>query len=212
MVGAFALLVLSGCVMSKKYLPRKERVLGMLRACIRAMDPSGNFTRQEAFRDMDLNGLLSRHSYGLFKELIAEGAVIVCHYKVYSLSPEIMRSVGMSSEAFTEKEVEYSVKTLTVAKDTIDYLNHKLSRKFKATPKVQSMVNARIKEGAKSEDFKTVIDKKCKDWLGTKFAAYLRPETLFGTKFMSYLNELERQQKTEKMESYNFNRFFGGDK
>ena len=41
-------------------------------------------------------------------------------------------------------------------------------------------------------DFKTVIDKKCAEWLqdGT-MVQYLRPETLFGTKFEAYLNNIQ---------------------
>jgi hypothetical protein len=39
------------------------------------------------------------------------------------------------------------------------------------------------------DDFKSVIDKKSKEWLGTNMERYLRPDTLFGTKFESYLNQ-----------------------
>ena len=39
-------------------------------------------------------------------------------------------------------------------------------------------------------DFKTVIDKKCAEWLQDgNMVQYLRPETLFGTKFETYLNQ-----------------------
>ena len=39
------------------------------------------------------------------------------------------------------------------------------------------------------EQFKSVIDKKVTDWSrDEKMAQYLRPETLFGSKFDSYLN------------------------
>ena len=39
------------------------------------------------------------------------------------------------------------------------------------------------------DDFKVVIDKKFNEWYGTDMAKYLRPETLFGTKFEGYLNQ-----------------------
>ena len=39
------------------------------------------------------------------------------------------------------------------------------------------------------DDFKTVIDKKAKEWKGTSMEKFLRPDTLFGTKFESYLNQ-----------------------
>ena len=40
-------------------------------------------------------------------------------------------------------------------------------------------------------DFCTVIDKKVKQWTGTEWEKFLRPETLFGTKFEGYLNEVD---------------------
>lgn len=48
-----------------------------------------------------------------------------------------------------------------------------------------------MNEGFSVEDFKTVIDKKYNDWKGTEWEKYLRPETLFGAKFESYLNQKE---------------------
>ena len=71
----------------------------------------------------------------------------------------------------------------------IDYLNQKAGTNYKAsTKKTKACIHARFEEGFTQDDFITVIDKKCDDWLGTDFEQYLRPETLFGTKFESYLN------------------------
>ena len=51
-------------------------------------------------------------------------------------------------------------------------------------------IRARLREGFKYPDFERVIDAKYREWNGSpKMAKYLRPETLFGTKFDSYLNE-----------------------
>ena len=56
--------------------------------------------------------------------------------------------------------------------------------------KTKKFINARINEGYKETDFYKVIDVKCSKWLNDpKMNEYLRPETLFGTKFESYLNE-----------------------
>ena len=73
----------------------------------------------------------------------------------------------------------------------ISYLNEKAGTKFKpTTAKTKRTIHARLAEGFTIEDFKTVIDKKCADWISdAKMSKYLRPETLFGTKFESYLNE-----------------------
>lgn len=71
----------------------------------------------------------------------------------------------------------------------VDYLNQKAGTNYKSTSKkTKTCIHARLEEGFSVDDFKTVIDKKCNDWLNTDFEQYLRPETLFGTKFESYLN------------------------
>lgn len=79
----------------------------------------------------------------------------------------------------------------------IDYLNRKASTNYRSTTKnTQSFINARVKEGYTVEDFKKVIDNKSKDWLNTDFEKYLRPATLFGAKFESYLNEANKKGPT----------------
>lgn len=74
--------------------------------------------------------------------------------------------------------------------EIVQYLNQKTGKNFKHTSKVtQRHIRARLAEGFTVSDFKQVIDKKCSDWLrDQKMKEYLRPETLFGTKFESYLN------------------------
>ena len=63
-------------------------------------------------------------------------------------------------------------------------------------------INARLKEGFTVEDFKTVIDKKVDEWKGTELEQYLRPDTLFGTKFESYLNQniIKKEHKETRYE------------
>lgn len=74
--------------------------------------------------------------------------------------------------------------------EIILYLNEKAGTSYRANSKTtQQHINARLSEGYTVEDFKTVIDKKCADWLGTEWEQYLRPTTLFGTKFENYLNQ-----------------------
>ena len=74
-------------------------------------------------------------------------------------------------------------------KEIIDYLNTKAGTRFRASSKsTYSHIRARLHEGFTVDDFKVVIDKKCDEWMGTDFQQYLRPATLFGTKFESYLN------------------------
>lgn len=74
-----------------------------------------------------------------------------------------------------------------------DFLNLKANTSYKTnTKKTKELINARIKEGYTLDDFKNVINKKIKSWGNDpKMSRYLRPETLFGNKFESYLNEKE---------------------
>ncbi|WP_273478758.1 phage replisome organizer N-terminal domain-containing protein [Ignavigranum ruoffiae] len=76
-------------------------------------------------------------------------------------------------------------------KNIIDYLNSKANTHYRyTTKKTKQLIKARINDGFTYEDFKTVIDKKTDDWLNNKkMAKYLRPVTLFGTNFESYLNQ-----------------------
>ncbi len=86
-------------------------------------------------------------------------------------------------------------------KEVIEYLNAKAGTAYKPTSKdTQKHIKARIAEGFSLSDFQTVIDKKVSEWKGTDMEQYLRPSTLFGTKFESYLNAPGRKQKQEEPE------------
>ncbi len=85
----------------------------------------------------------------------------------------------------------------------VNYLNDKSGKKYKhTTPKTQKCIRARLKEGFDFDDFKTVIDKKCKQWKDDPtMNRYLRPETLFSPKFEGYLNE-EDTYETRRYSTY----------
>ena len=98
---------------------------------------------------------------------------------------------------------EESNKDNNIYKYIVEYLNEKANKNFKpTTKKTQSLINARIKEGFSLDDFKKVIDIKCSQWLGTEMEKYLRPETLFGTKFEGYLNEKVYSNKTKEQSNW----------
>lgn len=85
--------------------------------------------------------------------------------------------------------------------EIIDYLNAKAGTRYKAsTASTRKHIKARLDEGFTVEDFKSVIDKKCSEWLGnSKMEQYLRPETLFGTKFEGYLNAKPQRAQQANM-------------
>jgi uncharacterized phage protein (TIGR02220 family) len=88
-------------------------------------------------------------------------------------------------------------------KEIISYLNQKADKNFKTSTKAtQSKINARLKEGFEFSDFKKVVDLKVSQWKGSpKMDGYLRPETLFGTKFESYVNEKPGKRNGHKKET-----------
>jgi len=91
-----------------------------------------------------------------------------------------------------EKGIEEKVSGKPYAvlvREVIEYLNAKTGRSFSVKNRNTAVhISAREREGWELEDFKAVIDAKVKEWgPDPKMSAYLRPETLFGTKFDSYL-------------------------
>lgn len=84
--------------------------------------------------------------------------------------------------------------------DIIQHLNERTGSHYKPTTnKTKELIQARMNEGFTVEDFKTVIDKKCVEWMNTEWQEYLRPVTLFGTKFESYLNAPVIQKQEESL-------------
>ncbi len=79
-------------------------------------------------------------------------------------------------------------------RQVIDYFNRVCGTNYKHQSKATAeMINARINDGFKVEDFYKVIDKKHAEWKNdSKYCKYLRPETLFRpSHFESYLNQME---------------------
>ncbi|MCC0724465.1 conserved phage C-terminal domain-containing protein [Clostridioides sp. ZZV14-6044] len=103
-----------------------------------------------------------------------------------NLTNNIYSSVEQKEEKTKDKEIY---------KRVIDYLNKTADKSFKSTTKKTiSLIDARLKEGFTEEEFYKVIDNKVLNWLDDdKMNAYLRPETLFGNKFESYLNETPKK-------------------
>ena len=81
----------------------------------------------------------------------------------------------------------------------VDYLNSTVGTSYKPTSRdTQKHICARLNEGYTIDDFKAVIDKQYAKWKGTEYEQYLRPSTLFGTKFEGYLNAKATNQPQDK--------------
>lgn len=90
----------------------------------------------------------------------------------------------------------------TIYSLVIDKLNILANKSYKSSSKkTQQLIKARVNEGYALEDFYKVIENKVCTWKDDpKMDQYLRPATLFGTKFESYLNE--KLKNPNKGESY----------
>lgn len=213
MGGIFAVLALSGCMM-KPRMERSELVALIIRACLETSDRLGQFTKSDAFALLANSGdLRTQRGYRIFKEMILTGDVIPLGNRTYRLKEGIARAIELAQVAHVERKVVEKEKLVLMpglAEAVLEHLNKLTGRKFRVTDKVRTLVNSRVKEGAKPDDFILVLDKKFDEWKGTKLVTFLRPETLLGNKFNSYLNQLEKESKISKMESMDFDRFFGG--
>ncbi|MCR6086845.1 conserved phage C-terminal domain-containing protein [Staphylococcus aureus] len=86
-------------------------------------------------------------------------------------------------------------------KEIVDYLNEKTGKNFKhKTAKTRKFIEARWNQDFRLDDFKKVIDVKTDEWLNTDSDKYLRPETLFGTKFEGYLNQKTKSTGMNQLE------------
>ena len=160
----------------------------------------------------DLEALLEKRYIYQFEN----GVIVIKHWRMANA----LRKDRYTPTAFQEELAKLSIKdngsyTMatngcqlvanrlpqdSIGKDSIDkykdivlYLNKKSGKNFRySSKKTKDLIQARLNEGFTIDDFKTVIDKKCDEWLcDTVMNKYLRPETLFGTKFESYLNQKE---------------------
>jgi uncharacterized phage protein (TIGR02220 family) len=92
--------------------------------------------------------------------------------------------------------VSDTISNTDIITDIINYMNNVLNTNYKSTTEsTKRFIRARLNEGFTLEQFKKVIDKKYNEWGQDKtMAKFLRPETLFGTKFESYLNQQEKKK------------------
>ena len=85
----------------------------------------------------------------------------------------------------------------------IAYLNQVANKRYKFVDKAKRLLLARFKEGYTLEDFKQVIDIKTAEWKDSpEFSKYLRPETLFGSKFDGYLNQKPKTIKGKSEDNF----------
>lgn len=97
-------------------------------------------------------------------------------------------------------------------KTVVAFLNEESGANYREKTKAtRKHIAARLREGFTVSDFEKVIKHKVAEWKGTPNEKYLRPQTLFASKFEGYLQSaesIERKQqdqtiKEELKEGYN---------
>lgn len=139
--------------------------------------------------------------YALSEEVLSvyryqETTECICENDEIDLA-ELPNQNGKSAEPIPDSKPDINTDSKPdIYCEVVAYLNEKAKTRYKATiNKTQSLIRARVNEGFTLEDFKRVINTKCAEWGQepkegeTDMRLYLRPETLFGTKFESYLNQ-----------------------
>lgn len=103
-------------------------------------------------------------------------------HKKNNIKEQNNRTTNKDSLADAEHHIPYE--------EIIDYLNQKTGAHYKASSKAnQRLIQARWHEGYTLQDFKTVINNKAFEWqTSPKMWRYMRPATLFSSKFDDYLN------------------------
>lgn len=115
---------------------------------------------------------------------------------------KLMKTTRLASENLGENENDNENKDDNIPyKEIIEYLNLVAKTKFRTdSEKTKALIKARFNDKFTKEDFFSVIDVKCADWIGNEHEKYLRPETLFGTKFEGYLNQKKPTNNSSQYE------------
>jgi len=149
----------------------------------------------------------------ILKQLTAENLLYKTSNEYGGVNTYMASYKGQESEitaVATENERKQNVETKKHTKETaevIEYLNNKVSGKYRPNSTSAASLEARFNEGYTVSDAKTVIDNMYDEWNGTDFARYLRPQTLFGPKFASYLIRRKKEQKPAQEASYDLNTY-----
>jgi uncharacterized phage protein (TIGR02220 family) len=183
-------------LISKGLIVKNERLINGVKFC--------------EYYSTKLNGVLKKVEWGIKESLI--GGIkesLINNIDINNINNNIDNNI---KENIKEIEVSHSAKAEQCDipyEDIINYLNFKAGTNYRCnTNKTRNLIKARFNEGYTAKEFKIVIDKKCLEWLNNKdMNKYLRPETLFGTKFEGYLNQKITITTKDLAPMMNFDKF-----
>lgn len=166
-------------------------------------------TINEILKELEKFGYLNR-----IRIRDEKGKIVEVEYTIYECP--YLKNQDMDNQDMENRDIDFKAQlnnkelnnklieklnNKEIYKEIVEYLNLKANTNYKdKSSKTQSLIQARLNEGFTKNDFKIVIDNKCSSWLDNEMSKYLRPETLFGTKFESYLNEKPTKRKETEQE------------
>ena len=87
-------------------------------------------------------------------------------------------------------DITADITTDTMYAAVLGHLNKKAGTAYTLTANTKKLIDARLADGIKAEDFAIVVDYMVLQWKdNAKMAQYLRPQTLFGDNMRRYLEE-----------------------
>lgn len=138
--------------------------------------------------------------------------ISICNWQEYQGGEQITEQKTNQKPDTVKKLRSKEVNTIGVSaavfNQIADVLNEATGKKYKATgAALVKGVRARLSEGFQVSDIEAVVKFKAAQWgQDDRMSAYLRPETLFGSKFESYLNEaggpVEQHQADDEAEKW----------
>ena len=115
----------------------------------------------------------------------------------------VIDKVEKKKEIKVNKKETLKAEIITEEEGVILFLNDNCGTNYKVSTKAtKNLIKAKLKEGFTVEEIKEVIKIKKNEWLGTEMEKYLRPQTLFGNKFESYLNQSTKIKIHSKISNY----------
>ena len=158
--------------------------------------------------------------YGFLTKVSTKTGILVTitNWEVYQSQDEVATNKVTIDQPTPNQQVttnknDKNDKNVKNYKYIVEYLNQKTGKSFSHKAKsTTAKIHARLVEGFTVDDFKKVIDIKTSEWLNdANMQKYLRPETLFGTKFEGYLNQsiggmkLQKDKQTPNQDHTNHN-------
>lgn len=171
-------------LVEKGLLEKEEQIINGVKRCSYYVvnNLTGDKEAPQEVLVQKLDGGSAKTAQRVVKKLHRGSAKITHNNIIYNIDDNIVDNNIVEND----NAESYDMETIT---EIIDYLNKKAHKKYKPNSKTtKKHINARLNEGYTLSDFKQVIDNRCATWLKTDMAQYLRPETLFGSKFEGYLN------------------------